>query len=115
PWSPAARWSSPATPPSAARSAASSTSSSPSRRQSRRPAGSGGEQQVEAAHGERDHRKQQRQLTGQLVPLREYLDRPLVRGDDAEDVTADHGQHLQNRQEGGVERQPVVDGQVAGP
>ncbi len=87
-------WSSWATGPCAAQSPSSSTRWSPTL--GWHPAGavlgwppaggSGGEQQVEPADGERHHRDQQRQLTGQLVPLRQQRDRPVVRGHDAEDV-----------------------------
>ncbi len=67
--------------------ASSSTRSAPSRRAGRRrPAGSGGEQQVEPADRERDHHDQQRQLTGELVPLRQQLDRAVVGGDHAQHV-----------------------------
>ena len=62
------------------------------RRRPRRDGGSGGEQQVEPAHGEADHRDQQRQLTGELVPRRAAAARPVVRRDHAEHVADDHRQ-----------------------
>ena len=60
----------------------------------RSPVRSGGEQQVEPADGEADHRRQEGQLAGELVLLGQQLDRPLVGGDDPDDVTGDDGQDL---------------------
>ena len=45
------------------------------------PARSGREEQVQAADSERDHRREERQLTGELVLLGEHLDRAFVGGD----------------------------------
>ena len=55
-------------------------------------AGSGAEQQVEPADREADHHHQQRQLTGELVPLRQQLDGAVVRGDHGQHVADDHRQ-----------------------
>ncbi len=54
-----------------------------------RGASSGCEQQVEPARGEADHRHQQRELSGELVLLRQQVDRAVVRGDHADHV-AEH-------------------------
>ena len=51
--------------------------------------GSGREEQKQPAHGEGDHRHQQRELTGELVLLRQQPDRPLVRGDHGDHVARD--------------------------
>ena len=84
------------------------------RRRPRERAGSGGEQQVEPAHGEGHHREQQRQLAGQLVPLRQHLDRPVVGRDHADHVPEHDREHLDRRQQRRVVGEPVVDAPVGG-
>ena len=55
---------------------------------------SGREEQVEPADRESDHRDQQRQLTGDPVPLGQHARRPVVCGDDTDHVTQHHRDHL---------------------
>ena len=74
--------------------ARSSTACSPRRGRRAGAGGSGGEQQVEPTDGEADHREQQRQLAGELVPPREQVHGAVVGRDHAEDVPGDHRQHL---------------------
>ena len=69
------------------------------RRSARRVAGSGGEEQVEPAHGEGDHRHQHRQLAGDLVPRRQHRERPVVRGDRRHDVPDHDRAHLDRGQQ----------------
>ena len=63
---------------------------------------SGCEQQVQPTRGEADHRHQQRQLTGELVLLRQQVDRAVVRGDHADHMADHHREHLEGRQRGRV-------------
>ena len=119
-WSPAGPCPRRATPRSAGRSAASSTRwSAPRCRDAGAPAvggqPSGGEQQVEAADGEGDHRHQQRELAGELVRCgRIWIARSCAAMTPTH-VAEHDGEHLDARQQRRVVGEPVVDVQSPVP
>src|SRR5207244_655862 len=71
------------------------------------------EQQVQAGQGVADHEDHERDLPGDGLGAGEQPDRPVVRGDHAEDVTDDHAGHL-DQGDGGRAHGGRVDVAVGG-
>lgn len=79
-----------------------------------RPRASGGEEQVQPACGEGDHREEQRQLPGELVASGQDRDGAVVGGHHPDDMAHHHRDDLEVGDQRLLVDQEVLDAQIAG-